>query len=423
MSEVLALQPLNIQSPLHFQAMQMTMAVTQPLAVPHKIYDREFLLQFQKCVKEETQIIEKMKPYICTDNSNRKMTPTKSPVAQRRTPKKPGNIEVRSGKNSPETPMRNASTVRSPMDTLKRSTEITRAGITRSPETMRKGKIDSPQTPKRNPLAPINTNIINARPTPSTPKSSLSTSLTIPKKSPLSVKAKAYIPRGELPSPLSSLSNIPDLAPVAFESMVTPKLGTKTFSRDSVGKLPLNQLNKSGEMTTPTKLSNSAPSTKSSPLRKLPSPLDDHRVAQRQKQIDYGYKTVGYLRYRLLVPKEHRAPDHPRTPRKEQACSKRSWDGQLKKWRRELHRWDPEDKVAFQSLLESDIVKSIVSRSSELTHIAGSIKEKMEQDALAGPKDSDLDNELSSEDDEELEPISQALDLPTLETVAKTLVF
>lgn len=33
----------------------------------------------------------------------------------------------------------------------------------------------------------------------------------------------------------------------------------------------------------------------------------------------------------------------PNTPDKYQRCSKRSWDGQVRKWRRELHEWDPEE--------------------------------------------------------------------------------
>jgi len=417
MSEVLTLQPLNIpQSQIQFEPL-----VVVP--VNHKIYDREFLLQFKNCVKEEAQIVEKMKAFICNDPVVRKMTPAKgSPSTQRRTPKGKNDV-VRSAKNSPETPMRSAMSTRSTNaanESLKRSTEI-QNGIARSPETPhRKGKSDSPQLPRRTPLAPISTNLINSRPTTVTPltKSILSTSLTLPKKSPLSVKSKAYIPKGELPSPLSSLQNIPDLAPIAFDSI--KKSTTKSNPSLLENFNSPAQLSKSAELNTPTKLSSSAPTTIKTPSsRKLPSPLDDHRIAQRQKQIDYGYKTIGYLRYRLLVPKEHRAPDHPRTPRKEQACSKRSWDGQLKKWRRELHRWDPEDKVAFQSLLESDIVKSIVSRSSELTSISDSIKEKMAQEA-AGTSEVEDENEAS---EDELEPISQAMDIPTLETVAKTLVF
>eukprot|EP00959_Pyramimonas_sp_CCMP1952_P102344 2141001-Pyramimonas_sp.AAC.1 len=35
-------------------------------------------------------------------------------------------------------------------------------------------------------------------------------------------------------------------------------------------------------------------------------------------------------------------PKHPVTPDVRQICSKRSWDGQVKKWRRALHEWDPE---------------------------------------------------------------------------------
>ena len=37
----------------------------------------------------------------------------------------------------------------------------------------------------------------------------------------------------------------------------------------------------------------------------------------------------------------NRMKEHPRTPDKMQGCSKRSWDGQVRKWRRMLHSWDP----------------------------------------------------------------------------------
>lgn len=76
---------------------------------------------------------------------------------------------------------------------------------------------------------------------------------------------------------------------------------------------------------------------------------DAHRIAQRQKQIDYGKNTLGYQRYTEEVPRHSRRHSrnssvrHPETPDVKQICSKRSFDGQVKKWRRELHRWDPED--------------------------------------------------------------------------------
>jgi hypothetical protein len=71
-------------------------------------------------------------------------------------------------------------------------------------------------------------------------------------------------------------------------------------------------------------------------------------LAQRQKQIDYGKKTVGYERYMSMVPKDKRESGQPITPRKDQRCSKRSWDGQVRKWRRDLHRWDPEDEKELE---------------------------------------------------------------------------
>lgn len=71
---------------------------------------------------------------------------------------------------------------------------------------------------------------------------------------------------------------------------------------------------------------------------------DPARLAARKKQIDLGKCTPGYQRYIKEVPlrkREYKNPMHPRTPDRTKSCSKRSWDGQIKIWRRALHRWDP----------------------------------------------------------------------------------
>jgi hypothetical protein len=89
---------------------------------------------------------------------------------------------------------------------------------------------------------------------------------------------------------------------------------------------------------------------------------DPRRLEMRQKQIDFGYNTLGYARYVELVPKTRRSRDknkHPRTPDVKQVCSKRSFDGQVKKWRRLLHAWDPpveEDEEVVDVPLPEDVV-------------------------------------------------------------------
>jgi len=135
-------------------------------------------------------------------------------------------------------------------------------------------------------------------------------------------------------------------------SPATPGTGTKNTSSPSV----------------------SSPKTPGS----SPKIVDIHQLDQRQKQIDYGHQTLGYIRYRLLVPKEKRSRDDPRTPKKTQACSKRSWDGQIKKWRRDLHKWDPEDSTAFMAWLESDFVLQIIQNNigTELLDLLAKIKER-----------------------------------------------
>jgi hypothetical protein len=163
------------------------------------------------------------------------------------------------------------------------------------------------------------------------------------------------------------------------------------------------------------------------------SPLDEQRLVQRQKQIDYGYRTVGYLRYRLLVPKEKRKPEHPRTPKKAQGCSKRSWDGQLKKWRRDLHLWDPDNMEAFKALLNSDLVESIVVGNPELAEIVRVVRDKLENPNANDDDDDSASDQESTNDIKVALVGSSPVNTPPdckisesesrLDRVARTLVF
>jgi hypothetical protein len=93
-------------------------------------------------------------------------------------------------------------------------------------------------------------------------------------------------------------------------------------------------------------------------------PLTPHRLAIRQKQIDYGKNTVGYDEYLLRVPKEKRSFRDPQTPDIHSVCSRRSWDGQIKKWRRLLHAYDPAPLVHsggdFEEATKTQLMRDVL---------------------------------------------------------------
>lgn len=92
------------------------------------------------------------------------------------------------------------------------------------------------------------------------------------------------------------------------------------------------------------------------------------KLASRQKQIDYGKNTTGYSLYTAQVHRNQRVRgDHPWTPNKFQMCSKRSWDGQVRKWRRALHKFDPEDSSINDEEVDMEDEEEVSSSSSSNT--------------------------------------------------------
>lgn len=122
-----------------------------------------------------------------------------------------------------------------------------------------------------------------------------------------------------------------------------------------------------------------------------PVMVDDHKLIQRQKQIDIGKNTLSYGRYIEAVKRDDRTKEDPKTPDKFQVCSTRSWVGQIKVWRRKLHVWDPPSAEGQEDLFSSSSQSSLQSFANEV---------KMEVDCNCDADDDMMSNSTPSSVDD-----------------------
>jgi Histone RNA hairpin-binding protein RNA-binding domain len=125
-------------------------------------------------------------------------------------------------------------------------------------------------------------------------------------------------------------------------------------------------------------------------------PMTPGRIAMRQKQIDYGKNTIGYETYIKSVPKTARRPrSDPQTPDIHTVCSRRSWDGQIKKWRRLLHVYDPLPVPLLESEAEESaaLMKAILDWDSREND---EFEQQQDEDAFASQVNAILAEEADS---------------------------
>jgi len=353
-------------------------------------YSRDELLQFKdKPVSplDERAVLNKLRYFRLDKNSVLLLTNVKSPNANVNIPKQTvlGNLE-------------NTAVKRKPLGLVQTNTLTQSAGP-------KLGRNTTDQIGKRN-FAFDSKSKENNDPQLSTPSNFIKKpQMILTQETPLKIRA-------------SESSNTPKHQLLVTPKIDTPKLDTPKMATPNIvittsvqGPEPLPSTPSFNPiLMTPTKSStagSSSPGLPSSPSSASKCETDPHRLKQRQKQIDYGYRTIGYIKYTLQIAKDQRLKEHPKTPRKVQTCSKRSWDGQVKKWRRELHKWDPEDPTEFDKLMSEEILKFVYGESDEMPIIVTQLKEQIAEFMRTGTLGKISDNSMYDcidDDDDDDEP-------------------
>jgi len=372
-----------------------------------RMYDRQFLLRYQNVHKQDAIIQALVTPHLNQPRQNSKVfQKNNGNISKTPNPKNHEKVKV---VYQPKSERKNGQTVKNFASILGNSHN--------SSENLQNSSLNKPSIPV---LLDMPKGPEAHTPYKSSVKEGLSLSTpatrpaTSPPSSPLSTPShsspRIYSPFSKPPATPNYLST-QSLQSPSTHTLTTSSLNQSTPFRSSSKSVPRTQQGSSlaasrsppvsprsvqARALSPSSVPRSGYSSPSKRVVRPISPLDSVRLNQRQKQIDYGYKTVGYLRYRLFVAKDQRKPEHPRTPKKSQACSKRSWDGQLKKWRRDLHLWDPTNMDAFKSLLSSELVENIVLQNPDLAEIVRSVREK-----LNNPQSEDQESETESEENDD----------------------
>ncbi|GFN88599.1 histone RNA hairpin-binding protein [Plakobranchus ocellatus] len=141
--------------------------------------------------------------------------------------------------------------------------------------------------------------------------------------------------------------------------------------------------------------------------RRLPpiSEEDKVRLARREKDIAYGKNTDAYRKYIELVPRELRSENfkkHPRTPKKYKQCSRRSWDAQVKIWKRRIHAWANEEAENTEMDKSDSASNSSQPENSWASIVAhGRVAADRQSKDVDSNHDTDVDVDLDYDDEDD----------------------